>query len=254
MTKRAILLLTLCAALLPAQQTLVLDGYTGSLLGGWRQGKWIASAEAAKLVKEGETFQTPDQAGVKTATGPAKPVDGPCGDAWEVPLAAELGADAIAITTAGAFQTPKTIPSDARVYQIAFRTVLDQQGIRSPVKIDQLWQADLDGDGKPEVLASLYHASKPGEAVNQPGDYSLIAVRFSDAQKRVKTYVPIVERYTRGGDDVTRLRLGPLVDIDGDGKPELIVRGEYLKGKFTHVYRYKGNGKFERVLECSCGG
>jgi hypothetical protein len=252
LTMRTAVLIVLVSGMLSAQ-TLVVDGHTGGLLGGWASGKWIDSQAAGKLAKDGDDYLVSSAGGGTTKKGgAARPIEGPCGDSWEVVIP-DLPEEALAVHGEARFVIPKVIPSTSRVYAIALRPLLDQNSIRSAVRIDQLWQVDLNGDGVNEVLASLYSAAKPGVPVSQPGDYSLIAVRVLNAEKKVQTLVPILEKYKKGGEDVARLRLGPVVDLNGDGNAEIVVYGRYVKGKFTHVYELK-NGKLERVLECSCGG
>ncbi|MCX6624100.1 MAG: hypothetical protein NTY38_24160 [Acidobacteria bacterium] len=139
----------------------------------------------------------------------------------------------------------------SRVYLSAFRALLDSHRFSAAVRITQLLRVDLDGDGRMEVLAALTNAASD-RTYSSPGEYSVIAVRWVDSAKRVHTQALDVEKHPREG-GLTRMRFGPPVDLNGDGKLEVIVRGSYVMGKYTHVLEWRGE-KFVRVLECSCGG
>jgi len=226
-------------------QTAIVDSHTGCLLGGWNGKHWTAKldlpGDRSYRVYPGEASQS----------GHApKPIEGPCGDALEIPFEKELPEGSIAVSGSSKPFAVESLRLNSRVYVSEFRSLLDARGVRSAVRIEQLLRVDLDGDGKQEVLASLYSVREAGPA-SHAGDYSAIVMRRVNAGGQLTTQVVDFEKHPREG-GVTHMTLGPLVDLNGDGRAEVVIRGQYTKGKYSHVYELK-NGKLVRVLECTCG-
>jgi len=241
--------LSILAVSVAFAQSAIVDSHTGCLLGGWDGKQWTAKPNFE--AKRSYRVFGPESVEPLELLGEApKPIEGPCGNALEVSFDKELPEGSIAVTGAGKQFTVEAIPLNSRTYISAFRALLDAHGVRSAVHIGQLLRVDLDGDGKQEVLASLYSVSDDS-STSHPGDYSAIVMRHLDAKDRLTTQVIAFEKHPRRG-RVTHMTIGPLVDLNGDGKAEVVIRGEYAKGKFSHVYEMK-NGKLVRVLECTCG-
>jgi hypothetical protein len=91
---------------------------------------------------------------------------------------------------------------------------------------------DLDGDGKPEILLSI-----PGERSSEDwvlkwtqGRLSLMGPTRIDSRGRPHSLLSSVE----------------LLDVDGDGIPELLTRKVTDGAPVTYIYKFTG-GKFARV-------
>jgi hypothetical protein len=244
MCRFSILLLAATAAF---AQTAIVDSHTACLLGGWNGKQWTS-----KPALEGDRPYTiygapnPDE----FIGHPPKPIEGPCGGAMEIPFDKELPEDSIAVTGSAKLFDVESLAATSRVYISAFRSLLNERKVASAVHIEQLLRVDLDGDGRQETLAALYSVKEPGPA-SHPGDYSAIVMRRVDEHGQLHTQVVDFEKYPREG-GVTHMTLGPVIDLNGDGKAEVIVRGQYTKGRYSHVYELQ-KGKLVRVLECTCG-
>ena len=240
-------LLLLVATLTAIAQTAIVDSHTACLLGGWNGKQWTS-----KLTLDGDrpykVFGVPTT--VELTGHQPKPIQGPCGDSLEVPFDKELPEGSVAVNGPATARVPEMLPLNSRVYVSAFRALLDARGVRSAVHIEQLLRVDLDGDGKQEVVASLYSVREPGPS-SHAGDYSAIVLRRIDSKGLLTTQLVDFEKHPREG-GLTHMTIGPLIDLNGDGKAEVVIRGQYNKGRYSHVYEIK-SGKLVRVLECSCG-
>lgn len=237
-----------------AAQIAAVDAPTGCLLGGWQRGRWTDGKALTAALKSARTYRvigTAGNPGPDRQGSAPKPLEGPCGEAMEVKFEPALPEGSVAVTGSAKEHSAESIPKNSRSYLSLFRKTLDEKGVKSPVKVDQLLRIDLDGDGKMEVLASLYSVQKEG-VVSSTGDYSLLLMRRVDAKEQVSTQIIGFEKDPREG-GMTHRTFGPFIDLNGDGKAEVIVRGEYAQGQYTHVYELQ-NGKLVRVLECNCGG
>jgi hypothetical protein len=115
---------------------------------------------------------------------------------------------------------------------------------------------DLDGDGEEEVLISAtnYGDDVEGLSANATGgSYSIVLLRRVVTGK-VDTQMIAGEIYpakkTFSAPNSYRIRA--LLDLDGDGKLELILESSYYEGGATTVYGFKGR-KAEQLLTVECG-
>ena len=148
---------------------------------------------------------------------------------------------------------------DQPAYREAAGAVLADLGLPDvkPV-LDQLIRADLDGDGSDEVLVSLSRYGRgldertpgPGAAA---GDYSVVFLRRvveGEVQTEVLSGVvyPEAEDYTAP----LQFSVAAVLDIDGDGVMEVILRDRYYEGIGAIIYRFSGTG-LEQVLSGGWG-
>ncbi|HEY3739589.1 MAG TPA: hypothetical protein VGL53_07085 [Bryobacteraceae bacterium] len=235
---------TVCA------QTAIVDSHTRCLLGGWDGKGWTATPQL-----DGDRvyniYGAADGSAISELTGhPPRPIEGPCGGSLEIPFDHELPEGSVAVSGPAKLFAFESLPVTSRSYISAFRALLNAQGVRSAVRIEQLLRVDLDGDGKMETLASLYSVREPGPE-SSPGDYSAIVMRRVDEHDHLTTQIVDFEKHPREG-GVTHMTIGPILDLNGDGRAEVVIRGQYTKGRYSHVYQLV-KGKLVRVLECTCG-
>jgi hypothetical protein len=249
--KRILGLSALLAVWAVSGQPLIVDSHTRCLLGGWDGTHWVSKPPVAGerryriFLADGEEESAPRPGGAP------KPIEGPCGDSQEVPFTPDLPDGSIAVSGERAKRVAtESVPLNSRFYVSAFRSLLDRRGVRSPVRIEQLLRVDLDGDGRQEVLASLYGVKEEGP-VSHTGDYAAIVLRRVDEHNRVSTQVVDFESHPRK-DGVTHMTIGPLVSLKGDGEVQVLIRGRFTKGMYSHLYELR-KGKLVRVLECTCG-
>ena len=123
--------------------------------------------------------------------------------------------------------------------------------------LTQAIRVDLDGDGKEEVLLTAtkvipYDEGKEGEVYDQ---YSVVLLR-KIIRGKPQTILIAGEFYPRsgGGYDGNVFEISSILDLNGDGKMELVVYSQYYEGGATQVFQMLGNALVEiKLLAVGCG-
>ena len=263
-------LLFFAAALPAADLHPIVEVQSGYFFGAFSDGKWIKADEAAKLIGDETTYRV---YGLTQALGEAKaskpkPEDVPCEETLFVELSPkpEKGLIAIAASWNALPRPPKVIDTTQKAYVDAVRDFLKTKGIDQPkVKIDNIFRVDLDGDGEEEVLISATNYFRKDSHVpmrSPAGSYSMVLVRRMVAGK-VQTQLIEGEfhpkAYSGKGTDEDASFDAPnaykvigMLDLNGDGKLEIVVHSQYYEGEMTTVYQCDPN-KAEAVLSVGCG-
>jgi hypothetical protein len=243
----------------PPRVTAVVDLRGGYLVGGTAGGRWMSGDSLQGRVRTGERYRV-IRGGrvVRTATGqrPRPMDDDVCSETYTIPIAQKAEEDELAVNGAwNLFPRPvaRLDPSSA-VYREAVRAMLVRGRIRAPqVRITGLWRADLDGDGRDEVIVSATRGRADRGINVDAGDYSLVFVR-KVVNGAVRT-LPLVEEYhtrTSSEDMLTEHTVGGVLDLDGDGTMEIVVRSNYYEGGSTGIYRVRG-AEAREVAATGCG-
>ncbi len=128
------------------------------------------------------------------------------------------------------------------------------------MKIDNIIRVDLDGDGEEEVLISAtnYFSADSAPMRSPAGSYSTVLLRRIVAGK-VETQLVEGEfhpkAYVRRGDSFdapNAYKVIAVLDLDDDGKMEIVVGSRYYEGEATTIYRCDPK-KIEDVLSVGCG-
>jgi uncharacterized protein YwbE len=235
------------------------------LIGAIVRGRWLEADEAAPLIKGGEKYLAYKlDRPLGEATGGKAESGQDCSSSKNIKLSPKIDG-VIAIGNPGwnpLPRVPQSLSTAETVYREAVAAILKRNGIRSPkIKIGKVLRVDLDGNGVDEVVVSATHyAEKTEERGITPnplaGDYSLVFIRKL-TRGRVRTIIVEAEYHPKAGRQESE---GPpnefdvqaIVDVNGDGRMEIIVRGGYYEGSWATVYRLTGN-KAESVLGCGCG-
>jgi len=245
----------------------ILEVQSGYLFGAISDGKWIKADETATLIGAETTYRV---YGLTEALGEAKggkPTAQPEGDVcetWAVMLSPkpEEGVIAIAATWNALPRTPKVIDPKQKPYVDAVGDFLKTKNIAQPkVKIDEILRVDLDGDGEEEVLisASNYFSKEGRVPMRSPaGSYSMVLLRRLVAGK-VKTQLVAGEFHPKayvsdeGSFDAPSIyKVIATVDLDGDGKLEVVIDSNYYEGEKITIYRCNPK-KAETLLSVACG-
>jgi hypothetical protein len=149
----------------------------------------------------------------------------------------------------------------------AVRDFLKAHGIADPkVRITRILRVDLDGDGEEEVLISATnyftedksdHSAAPFPEAPiespRPGSYSVVILRRVVAGK-VQTELVAGEVYQKPDESVAPdvYQVTAVLDLNGDGKLEVIVHSFYYEGGQTTIYGCELD-KIEAVLSVECG-
>ena len=248
----------------------IVEVQSGYLFGATADGKWIKSDEAAKALRDETTYRVYGltQSFGEAKGGKPKPSEEEvCSDVLTVSLSPspDKGAIALAASWNALPRKVQILDATQKVYVDAARDFLKTKGIDNPkVKIESILRADLDGDGEEEVLISAtnYFEKDEGAPMRSPaGSYSMVLLRRLVAGK-VETQLVEGEFYPKayqnGTDDDASFnapnayKVIAVLDLDGDGKMEVVVASQYYEGEATTIYRCDPK-KIKALLSVSCG-
>jgi hypothetical protein len=158
-------------------------------------------------------------------------------------------------------RVPKVESNSSPVYRAAVADHLRRKGIRRPqINIVKVLRVDLDGDGTEELLINATRAKlwESGSLANDsnPGDYSVVLLRRV-VKGKVQTIVLDGEYHPKPRNAETEgppnvYEISAVLDLNGDGRMEVIVRGSYYEGDWKTVYAFHGN-RVENIFGCGCG-
>ena len=248
----------------------IVEVQSGYLFGAISDGKWIKADETANLLTDQTTYRV---YGLTQTFGEAKggkpqpSKDDVCSDVLAVSLSpkAEKGVIALAAPWNALPRKPRVMDTTQQVYVDTVRDFLKTKGIEQPeVKIDNILRVDLDGDGEDEVLISATNYFSEDDRVpmrSLAGSYSVVLLRRVVAGK-VETQLVEGEFYpkayptptdeTASFDAPNAYKVLAVLDLDGDGKMEIVVGSRYYEGEGTTIYRCDPK-RSEALLSVACG-
>jgi hypothetical protein len=244
----------------------IVEVETGYLFGASADSKWLKADETAKAVADETTYRVYGltQSFGEARGGKPKPSEEDvCSDVLTVELSPkpEKGAIALAASWNALPRKPQVIDSTQKVYVDAVRDFLKTKGIDEPkVNIEKILRVDLDGDGEEEVLISAtnYFQKKESVPMRSPaGSYSMVLLRRVVAGK-VETQLVEGEFYPKAYTKTEEFnapnayKVIAVLDLDGDGKMEVVVASQYYEGAATTIYRCDPK-KIEELLSVACG-
>ena len=260
--------LLICAATAAGDLHPIVEAQSGYLFGAIADGKWIKADEAAKLIGDETSYRV---YGLTQSLGEAKagkpkpnPEGLPCEETLWVSLSPkpEEGVIALAAPWNALPRKPRAADTTQQVYVDAVRDFLKAKGIEQPkVRIDSILRVDLDGDGEDEVLISAtnYFSKDDRVPMRSPaGSYSMVLLRRMVAGK-VETQLVEGEfhpkAYVRKEDSFdapNAYKVIATLDLNGDGKMEVVVGSNYYEGEEITIYRCDPK-KVEALLSVFCG-
>jgi hypothetical protein len=267
----------------------IIDVRHGYLIGAVENQKWIGPADATKSVKPGAKVQV---YGVTGPIGNAAIVkldtqSEPCPDQPVVKLnprkmkQGEIAFAAVSQTASPASlsrvaarstsrrvispeiakwnplpRKPKSLDVKDEKADKLVREFLRERGLKDPVvQITQAVQIDLDGDGQDEVVISATHYKNGDEIPDEPtpNTYSFVMTARSVNGKMEPTLVA-GELYPEGKGDAppNKFEISALLDLNGDGKIDIVIRSAYYEGDEISVYKSAKAG-FNKAVSVGCG-
>jgi hypothetical protein len=239
----------------------IIDAEIGCLLGGTTDGSWRSEREMKPKVRGGERYHLHSLTGNQgQAIGSKVTIDGP-GDTHYVTLTPLPNKPEGVVGVCGEWNVlPRPVKQQStsqKTYQDAIRAILKTRGLpTAPVGLAQVLRVDLQGDGKEEVLlsATTPKSGYPG-VTRRKGDYSFVALR-SIVNGKVQTSILKGEFCLKDEGFESgcpyEYRVLAVLDLDGDGVMEVLVRWRYYEGIGAAAYVVKG-GKARQVFSGGSG-
>jgi len=238
----------------------IVDVRHGYLIGAIESGKWIGPTDATNSVMPGAKVHVYGLTGEAGTTHVLK-VDTenePCPDRPVVklrPPKVKNGEIAFSANWNPLLRKLKSADGKQRHHADVVREFLRAHGLRDPVvHISQILSVDLDGDGQEESVISATHY-KNGDKIpdeSTANTYSFVMVERI-IEGRAKAELVDGEFYpkAKAGSAPNKFEIAALVDLNGDGKIDIVVRSAYYEGNEISVYAYQPSG-VKKVL--SVGG
>jgi hypothetical protein len=269
MPKLAVIVFTLCSlsciGATPGPQgsggrTAIVDLSSGSnhalLIGGWDGTRWVKHEDFHRVVRGGERYRLYGFAAkVGEASGGKAMLSEASGSAWQIELKNPPRADEDTIGLTGSwspFPRKARRVKDVAAYHAPVASAMKRKGLLdAPVLITGAVRVDLDGDGAEEEIVSATSprlARDAGEALAhaEKGDCSFVLVRSRLHGRSVSTVLEGAYWYSRDATSVVN-EIGGVMDLNGDGKIEIIVRSHYFEGGGARIYELRSGRPVEAL-------
>jgi hypothetical protein len=243
----------------------IVDVNENCLMGGVAGGKWLEADALAPMLKGGERYRLYTLTRAMGETTGAKPSSAgePCNGTNEIAFSSKPeGGIAVGGSWNALPRVPRSLSTNDPAYRQAVAAVLRRHGFNRPeINITQVLRVDLDGDGIEEALVSASHLAEgisvkggPMAVHGKPGDYSFVVLR-KIVRGKVQDILLAEHFYPRKieyPETPMQYEVAAVLDLNGDGKMEVIVRGAYYEGSGSSVFRLVGNKAVE-AFGCGCG-
>lgn len=239
----------------------IVEVESGYFFGASDHGKWVKAEQARKSIADGVKYRIyglTKELGEANGSKPAS-IEEVCPETLSVALRPkpEKGVIALAAPWNGLPRKPRLADTSQQVYVDAVREFLKQRGIKEPkVKIKSIIRVDLDGDGEEEVLigATNYFSEDDSVPANvAKGSYSAVILRRVVSGK-VRTQLVAGEFYPKAKHFAgpNEYEVSAVLDLNGDGKLEIVVHSAYYEGGATTIYGCERD-KIIELLSVACG-
>ncbi len=233
------------------------------LLGGSKNGKWLTAETAAPLIKKETKMVLIDVkgiikgGGILTDTGEEY---GVCSENKVMRLEPEIKSG-IAVGDNAKWNLVPRIPKSIAVTDKSYAKIaadfLKTKGIaKTKIKLDQIVQIDLEGDGRMEIIITGNFYKKGMTEEQSANDYSFAIVRKivkGRAQNILLEGDFFTAKFLRSGEygPPNEREIAAVADLNGDGRMEIVLDTFYYEGNSKRVFEMKDD-KPLKVLETEC--
>lgn len=237
----------------------VVHAPSGYLLGGTVNGAWRDGKTVARLLRGGERYRVYGRhAALGTSTGrrPVAAEPDICPETYRVRFSPARAGAQVALGGAGNALPRPVVRLDAAapVYREAVRQLLVRRGIPRPdVRVTGIVRADLEGDGRDEVIVSATRGDLRRGIRVDAGDYSLLFVRTL-VDGAVRTVMLNDEYHPTASNEkiINAHTVAGVLDVDGDGAYEIVTYSRYYEGDWATLHRVR-NGRKQELATAGCG-
>jgi hypothetical protein len=246
------------------------DNSAPEVVGALSDKKWLNSQTSAKLIAS-DTFKFFSHAGSTGSFKAGKPesLGVPCEETFSVPLTPKHKSKAFEIGVTAAWNPrPRAVtvlPNNSLPYVKVASEFLAIKGLKNTlVKLTSVIKTDFDNDKNDEVfIVGRHYQEMSGSdyfppAGGKKGDYSFVLMRKIMAGK--------VQTISLGDDIILKdadveadnrhlaelYDIAGLLDLNGDGKLEMVAYGAYCEGYSFEIKEWDGK-KFVSRASSGCG-
>jgi hypothetical protein len=240
---------------------IIIDATYDLLIGGVKNGELVGSDDIVSSVKGGESYKLYSLNGfIKCVNGyESESMGPPCDAAQSVSTPFDKPKNGSIVTGISCDWDPfpktlKITSTDQKTYKDIVANILKEKGINNPVvELTAVIRTDLENDGVEEVLISATHYTNGLTPSGNAGDYSMIVLR-KIINGKIENMVIESNVYTQNINSVIPylFQIANILDLDNDGKMEIIVFSEYYEGYLFIIYKMMNNKAVE-VLAVGCG-
>ena len=247
------------------------DSAQPELVGVLSGKKWLEQQDAAKMVKGGETFKLYSNAGMSGSAKGSKPesLGVPCEETSSVKLKPSRKPKTFEIGVTGTWNArPRAVtvlPNDSAPYVKIASEFLANKGLENPnVQLKNVLKVDLDNDETDEVflVGRQFQQSGMGDLFPpvdlRAGDYAFLLMRKIVNGKVVTISLgdDVILKDNSPESDIQHLAslydIAGILDLNGDGKLELVTYGAYYEGYNFEILEWTGK-KFVSRAVSGCG-
>jgi hypothetical protein len=220
-------------------------------MGGIQNGARLTDSEAAERMRGQILYKAYSLNGFigNTIGDPPIPAVNPCPENSKIIFTPQLdGAIAISGGWNALPRLPKVVV--AKPFASLVKKTAKEQGV-TKITIDwmEAYKIDLDGDNKDDYVIAAKHFKNGLTENSSEGDYSLVLVK-----RKSETILVASHFYLYDEEKVLPIEhtLTGILDCDGDGKMEIVIRTQNKEGAQSAVYQIRGD-KAEVIFSCGCG-
>ena len=262
---KSFLCLLIFISIVPAQEEIVVPiATTYYLLGGSKNGKWLTAETIAPLIKKETKMVLIDVKGIVKGGGILTDMGedyGGCGQNKAVRLEPEIRSGIVALGDNAKWNPVPRVPKSIRVTDKSYAKIaadfLKTKGIvKTKIKLSQIVQIDLEGDGQNEIVITGNFYKKGMGEIQNAGDYSFTLLRKTVNGKPQNILLGgdfFTAKLVRSGDfdPPSEREITAIADLNGDGKMEFVLSVSGYEYNSNTIFEMK-NGKPVKVLEAEC--